>query len=82
MGDAARIFARIAQALEHDNWLSTARPNQLPPEGDWWTVWLLCAGRGFGKSRAGAEYVRSMVGPGKRGVLRLSARPRATFAMS
>jgi phage terminase large subunit-like protein len=28
--------------------------------GDWW-VWLMLAGRGFGKTRAGAEYVRERV---------------------
>lgn len=36
-------------------WLATARPNQLLPEGDWWSTWLLQAGRGFGKTRVGAE---------------------------
>lgn len=39
------------------NWEFWARPNQLPPEGDW-TTWLILAGRGFGKSRMGAEWVR------------------------
>lgn len=38
-------------------WEFWARPNQLPPEGDWIT-WLLLAGRGFGKTRCGAEWVR------------------------
>lgn len=32
-----------------------ARPNQLPPVPDNWHTWLLLAGRGFGKTRAGAE---------------------------
>ena len=36
------------------SWLAAARPNQLPPVSDWHT-WLLLAGRGFGKTRAGAE---------------------------
>jgi phage terminase large subunit-like protein len=39
------------------HWRFWARPNQLPPEGNW-TTWLLLAGRGFGKSRCGAEWVR------------------------
>lgn len=39
------------------DWSFWARPNQLPPEGDWIT-WLLLAGRGFGKTRCGAEWVR------------------------
>ena len=35
-------------------WLSTARSKQVPPKGDWFG-WLLLAGRGFGKTRPGAE---------------------------
>ena len=52
------------------HWPSWARPGQLPPGGDW-TVWLLLAGRGFGKTRVGAEWVRGEVcgatplGPGR-----------------
>jgi phage terminase large subunit-like protein len=34
-----------------------ARKNQLPPAGAW-THWLVLAGRGFGKTRTGAETVR------------------------
>lgn len=34
-----------------------ARKNQLPPEGDW-VFWVCLAGRGFGKTRVGAETVR------------------------
>lgn len=36
------------------------RKHQLPPEGDW-TTWLILGGRGAGKTRAGAEWIRSMV---------------------
>ena len=39
-------------------WEAWARPAQLPPPGDWRT-WLILAGRGFGKTRAGAEWVRA-----------------------
>lgn len=38
-------------------WLSRARSNQLTPQGEWWDIWLLNAGRGFGKTRSGAEDV-------------------------
>ena len=38
------------------HWPFWARPNQIAPEGDWIT-WLLLAGRGFGKTRCGAEWV-------------------------
>lgn len=40
------------------DWSIWARPNQLPPPGNW-NYWLLMAGRGFGKTRTGAETVRS-----------------------
>ncbi|WP_019832507.1 DNA-packaging protein [Sphingomonas sp. PR090111-T3T-6A] len=48
-----------AEALRAD-WRFWARPEQLPPEGEDWRIWLLMAGRGFGKTRAGAEWVRSI----------------------
>lgn len=41
------------------NWRFWARPAQLPPP-DPWRVWLILAGRGFGKTRAGAEWVRAL----------------------
>ena len=37
-----------------------ARDEQIPPPGEWRT-WLLLAGRGFGKTRTGAEWVREQV---------------------
>ncbi|WP_255571964.1 phage tail protein [Celeribacter sp. PS-C1] len=37
-----------------------ALDHQLPPEGDWRT-WVIMGGRGAGKTRAGSEWVRSMV---------------------
>ena len=47
-----------ATALLYD-WSLWARPQQLPPAGDW-NTWLILAGRGFGKTRTGAEWVRMM----------------------
>ncbi|MEZ5708989.1 MAG: terminase family protein [Blastomonas sp.] len=41
------------------SWLFAARPEQLAPDGDW-RIWLILAGRGFGKTRAGAEWVRGI----------------------
>lgn len=41
-------------------WSFWARENQLPPVG-FWTYWLLLAGRGFGKTRTGAEWVNEKV---------------------
>ena len=40
--------------------------HQLPPEGDW-TTWVILGGRGAGKTRAGAEWVRAEVEGGKPG---------------
>ena len=37
-----------------------AHKGQRPPEGKGWTTWLMMAGRGFGKTRAGAEWVHGM----------------------
>ena len=51
-----------AASLLYD-WDVWARPNQLPPAGDW-LVWLLMAGRGFGKTRTGAEFLRHEVDNG------------------
>ena len=34
-----------------------AHESQLPPTGEGWRVWLMMAGRGFGKTRAGAEWI-------------------------
>jgi predicted phage terminase large subunit-like protein len=42
------------------DWLSVARPEQIEPEGDW-RYWVILAGRGFGKTRSGAEWVRERV---------------------
>lgn len=39
------------------NWNAIARDAQKIPTGDW-TVWLILAGRGFGKTRTGAETIR------------------------
>jgi phage terminase large subunit-like protein len=48
-----------AQALLFD-WDWFARPDQKLPNGDW-VVWLILAGRGYGKTRTGAETVRQWI---------------------
>lgn len=53
-------------------WSSIARPEQLPPDGDW-RFWLLRAGRGYGKTRTGAEYVCDEVDAGRASELMLIA---------
>ncbi|SHE49973.1 Large terminase phage packaging protein [Loktanella atrilutea] len=55
----AGLTDREVRALPYlfDFW---ALPHQLPPGGDW-RSWVILGGRGAGKTRAGAEWVRSMV---------------------
>lgn len=53
--DAGRLLA---------DWALWARPDQLPPAeaqgGGPWSTWLVLGGRGAGKTRAGAEWVRGL----------------------
>ena len=65
--DAAELLAR---------WDFWARPDQLPPRGAWRT-WLILAGRGWGKSRTGAEWVRAEVKAARAGRIALVARTAA-----
>lgn len=51
-------------------WQLWARPDQVPPAGDW-RVWMLLGGRGSGKTRSGAEWVRA----------RAAANPNARIAL-
>jgi phage terminase large subunit-like protein len=53
------LFGRLAESLRSD-WRLKARPSQLPPPGDW-IAWLILTGRGWGKTRCGAEWIRSQV---------------------
>ena len=63
---SAEAEAEVAK-LSDDRVLATyygwaekwARADQLPPEGNW-TTWLMLGGRGAGKTRAGAEWVRAL----------------------
>src|SRR5690606_16464853 len=51
-------------------WPLWAHAGQLPPGGAWRT-WLIMAGRGFGKTRAGAEWIRTVA----------ESEPRARIAL-
>ncbi len=55
----ASLSEEECRALIHD-WRFWARPNQLAPEENWF-CWLVLAGRGFGKTRMGVEWVRSKI---------------------
>lgn len=41
-------------------WIEAARPDQLPPGGDW-REWLVIGGRGSGKTRVGAETLKQWI---------------------
>jgi phage terminase large subunit-like protein len=63
------LIERALTALASDRWnwagdRGKARAEQLPPTDDDWIVWLLLAGRGFGKTRTGAETVRALIEKG------------------
>lgn len=65
-----------AESLLH-NWRGfLARPEQIMPDGDW-AIWLVLAGRGFGKTRTGAEAVREEVESGRSGQIGLVAETAA-----
>jgi len=53
------LLARQRQIAAYE-WATHARPEQLIPEGEW-IFWLILAGRGYGKTRTGAETVRQWV---------------------
>lgn len=62
-GDARRAaLRRLSEEQRKElrtHWRLFARREQLAPDGDW-RCWLILAGRGFGKTRAGAEWVRAV----------------------
>lgn len=63
----AQFWAKLGAKAKPEHlkfhWEFWGRPTQLPPPGDW-SNWLILAGRGFGKTRTGAEWVRAnMCGP-------------------
>ena len=55
--EESSFFNRDFEIFHHDGQL----PPPLTGEGSDWRTWLIMAGRGFGKTRAGAEWVLSLV---------------------
>lgn len=53
--DPALAELARASAIGGGRWRDIARPEQLPPPGEW-LVWYIQAGRGWGKTHTGAEY--------------------------
>ena len=50
-----------------------ASEGQLPPSAEGWRVWLMMAGRGFGKTRAGAEWINRLAQGGKKRIALVAA---------
>jgi len=64
----------FSDALEFDvGFEMWAHPSQLPPPGEGWRTWLMMAGRGFGKTRAGAEWVHKIAQTGNRRIALVAA---------
>lgn len=55
-GLIGQLEERERALIRHD-WPLWRREAQSPPRGAW-NCWVICAGRGFGKTRTGAEWVR------------------------
>ena len=53
-------------------WRDVARAEQVAPAGDW-STWLYMAGRGSGKTRAGAEWVHEQIAAGCRRIALVGA---------
>lgn len=54
-----RDLARDEVLYLETDWVTWARTEQLAPAQDWRT-WLVCAGRGFGKTRTGSEWINAV----------------------
>jgi phage terminase large subunit-like protein len=68
--ERAAILAGLSEEQATEllwDWRFWARPNQLAPTGKWAT-WIALAGRGFGKTEAGAQWVRERVKTGARSI--------------
>lgn len=58
-----RFISKLTQVdvLAIDAWFELwAHASQLPPSDSGWRTWLMLAGRGFGKTRAGAEWIEGL----------------------
>ena len=55
--DGMSVGALLRFDADFETW---AHKNQLPPTSEGWRIWLMLAGRGFGKTRAGAEWINAL----------------------
>jgi len=54
------------------DWTAWARPEQRPPDTTDWAIWLYLAGRGAGKTRSAAEWIRGKARISNQGQLRFA----------
>ena len=54
------------------DWSAWGRPEQFPPKGDDWAIWMYLAGRGAGKTRAAAEWIREKAKDTSQGQIRFA----------
>jgi phage terminase large subunit-like protein len=79
-GARQRILSTLSddqvQALRYD-WRFWGRPSQFAPDDPDWLIWLLMTGRGFGKTRSGAEFIneRAFQGGKQRWIALIGATP-------
>ncbi len=59
IADMPRDEAQLAAVHWSEYFRVHAHDGQIPPQGDW-QVWMVMGGRGFGKTRAGAEWTRQI----------------------
>ena len=73
--DVAELIAQLdplkAKTLTY-TWPFWARPAQIAPKSEW-NTWFINAGRGFGKTRAGVEWVREKVKGGAKRIAAIAA---------
>jgi len=62
------------------SWLTKAHAHQIEPEGDWWTIWLLLAGRGAGKTRTALIIAEVLADGGKVLVIDTEKESALTYA--
>src|SRR5665213_277804 len=55
--DCKKEYTSEFDSLPPNPWKTLARPSQLEPTDRDWDTWLILAGRGYGKTRTGAETV-------------------------
>jgi phage terminase large subunit-like protein len=58
--DHEKAIKKSIANLSNSEYRTKARPNQLPPEGDW-RIWLMMCGRGFGKTWVGSRFLVEQV---------------------